>query len=69
MVMVLRHNAFNYLKEALLALIQLLTEIETPFDLNIDEEGFLEDEASSLTLKVEKDVDFGNGLITYYLWR
>ena len=35
------------------------------FDLNINEEGFLEDEVSSLTLKVEKDVDFGNGLITY----
>ena len=35
------------------------------FDLNINEEGFLEDEANTLTLKIEKDVNLGNGLITY----
>ena len=35
------------------------------FDLSIDEEGFLEDKGESLVLKVEKDVEFGDGLITY----
>jgi len=35
------------------------------FDLSIDEPGFLKDNSDSLVVKVEKDVAFGNGLITY----
>ncbi|MDC0421007.1 TonB-dependent receptor [Gammaproteobacteria bacterium] len=35
------------------------------FDLSIDEPGFLKDNSDSLVVKVEKDVAFGDGLITY----
>ena len=35
------------------------------FDLSIDESGFLKDNSDSLVVKVEKDVAFGDGLITY----
>jgi iron complex outermembrane receptor protein len=35
------------------------------FDLSIDEPGFLKDDSDSLVVKVEKDVAFGDGLITY----
>ena len=35
------------------------------FDLSIDEPGFLKDDSDSLVVKVEKDVAFGEGLITY----
>jgi iron complex outermembrane receptor protein len=35
------------------------------FDLNIDEAGYLEDTSESMVLKVEKDIDFGDGQITY----
>ena len=35
------------------------------FDLSIDEQGYLEDSGDSLVVKIEKDVNFGDGLITY----
>ena len=35
------------------------------FDLSINEPGFLKDNSDSLVVKVEKDVAFGDGLITY----
>jgi iron complex outermembrane receptor protein len=35
------------------------------FDLNIDEAGYLEDTSESMVLKIEKDIEFGDGLITY----
>ena len=35
------------------------------FDLNIDEAGYLEDTSESMVLKIEKDIGFGDGLITY----
>lgn len=35
------------------------------FELNIDEAGYLEDTSESMVLKVEKDIDFGDGQITY----
>ena len=35
------------------------------FELSIDEPGFLKDNSDSLVVKVEKDVAFGDGLITY----
>ena len=35
------------------------------FELSIDEPGFNKDKADSLVVKVEKDVTFGDGLITY----
>ena len=33
--------------------------------MNIDEAGYLEDTSESMVLKVEKDIDFGDGQITY----
>ena len=35
------------------------------FELSIDEPGFNKDKSDSLVVKVEKDVTFGDGLITY----
>ena len=35
------------------------------FDLSINEPGYLKDSGETIVVKVEKDVSFGNGLITY----
>jgi iron complex outermembrane receptor protein len=42
-----------------------LVQDRNSFDLSIDEQGYLEDSGDSMVLKVEKDIDFGDGMITY----